>query len=200
MVSDIFRSIFVSTLVELFVLVISLLFRNHPGRMIMVLALGSFFSAMIGFGPTILPHPILGFGPSLVSPLTTSPDERKQVEAVVERFFDLRDAADRYLDDSNMDSILTGDALQAQRDSIQTLREQNCYWIFSNRKIDYLSFEMRSETDAIVEVLVRNKAELYCNGALDPGSYSVNDPKYARLALTQHEGRWYITSKTSQPK
>jgi len=125
---------------------------------------------------------------------TPTDDSRAAIQTTIERFFEIKTQALRTLDDSAFEAVLQGAALERVRNSLNTLRSKNCYWIFSNRIIQFNHWELVNPNYAVVYTRVREDANLYCNGRLDPGSYY--DPYNVRFELERINGRWFITNRT----
>lgn len=116
------------------------------------------------------------------------------IQATLERFAAIKTQATRNLDGSQYSTVLRGDALDYYVNAIDTLRNNNCYWIFGRRSIHVDSWQSVNANYAIVFATIQEDAQLYCNNRLDSGSY--NAPYRVRFNLERVNGRWYIVSRT----
>lgn len=116
------------------------------------------------------------------------------IQATLERFAAIKTQATRNLDGSQYSTVLRGDALAYYVNAIDTLRSNNCYWVFGRRSIHVDSWQSVNANYAIVFATIQEDAQLYCNNRLDPGSY--NAPYRVRFNLERVNGRWYIVSRT----
>ena len=82
--------------------------------------------------PTVLP--------TILDTAADSNDVQKTIEALIYRWYDIKTEADRKVNSANLNTVLRGDFLEHQLNVIKTLRDKNCYWIFSNRRIQFDSF------------------------------------------------------------
>lgn len=113
--------------------------------------------------------------------------------STVERFYTIRENANRFLDDSLLTEVLIGDALLAQEKTIETLKEKNCYWIYGYRNLKTISVEGQGTPTIRLDIQVSEDAALYCNGTYDLGSYTRDTVYVVNYVLVQINGRFYIT-------
>ena len=121
--------------------------------------------------------------------------ETDSVRQVIEQFYKVRDYSNRYLDDSTLESILVGKALEQQKNIIAKLREKNCYWIFKDRQLVFTNWQARGANGMSVDVSVIENADLYCNMKRDPGSYTSNDPYINHFVVDKYQNSWYISNR-----
>lgn len=111
------------------------------------------------------------------------------------RFYEVRTKADRSLDDSEWESISIGEALEQQIQVLQTLREKNCYWIFTNQKIQFDEWTVFGANSIEMYVTVREDADLYCNGKHDRGSYTSATPYRSGFRVERFSDKWFVTRR-----
>ncbi|MCB1797201.1 MAG: hypothetical protein KDJ70_22820, partial [Candidatus Competibacteraceae bacterium] len=91
--------------------------------------------------PTPTPTPIVRES----GPPKSSSSLRAEIELVLQRWDEIHHEVDRTLDPTDLPLVLTGDALAQQRKTLQSLRDNDCYWIFEDlapaevRAIDQIS-------------------------------------------------------------
>lgn len=110
-------------------------------------------------------------------------------------FYEIRTKADKSLDDSNLQSILMGEALEQQKQIMQTLRDKNCYWIFSNQHIRFDTWTVFSSNLIELNVTVTEDADLYCNGEKDRGSYNSDTPYRVGFRAERFSEHWFVTKR-----
>jgi hypothetical protein len=138
------------------------------------------------------PQPVIVITRAPVAVPTDNP--LPALQATLERFAAIKTQATRNLDGSQYSTVLRGSALDYYVNAIDTLRNNNCYWIFGRRSIHVDSWQSVNVNYAIVLATIQEDAQLYCNNQLDHGSYDA--PYRVRFDLERVNGRWYIVSRT----
>jgi hypothetical protein len=120
-------------------------------------------------------------------------DLRSDVRRLVERWDQVHYEADRYWDTGRLSSVLSGAALAEQRETVDWLQSNNCYW--ETRELmqpEITYFEVVGSRSVVVDVRKNWDMDLYCNGEKnddDDGYFTV------RYNIDQVDGQWYITEK-----
>lgn len=133
-----------------------------------------------------------------VRPTNSTLDEtgiQEIIQSLVYRWYDIKTKADREVSNTNLNSVLRGDFLEYQLGVIETLRNKNCYWIFSNRRIRFDTFRLHNNSYATIELTVWEDADLYCNGQHDPASWTRYEPYTMRYVAERINATWYLTEK-----
>lgn len=126
---------------------------------------------------------------------TIEPSLATQPPQAVERYYQVRTMSDRSLDDSELQTILLGEALEQQQTVLQTLRDTNCYWIFSNQQIQFDEWTVFSVNLIEMYVTVREDADLYCNGERDRGSYTTETLYRVGFNIERFSDQWFVTKR-----
>jgi len=136
--------------------------------------------------PTPIPTPT-------ITPIPVSIQE--QVKQVIEHWDEIHHQADRTLDISELDTVLTGNALQSQRRTIDTLRNNGCYWEFITlEKSKLLEWSEISSEEIDVKVRKHWDGKLYCGGILNEDE-SWNSLFVASYHLVYEGNQWLINQK-----
>jgi len=122
-------------------------------------------------------------------------EARNAIQAVIEEFAEIKAHALRYLDDSQLETVLAGDALDAQRSSLGWLRENNAYWDTTLHELIIDSVTFLDSSRATVLVTKVETGLLYIDGKLSERSSYTRDRYQVSYDLEFIEGRWYITHK-----
>jgi hypothetical protein len=102
-----------------------------------------------------------------VEPIGSPPDYadlKDDVRYLVERWDEVHYDADHNWDTSNLKSVLSGAALQEQRDTVEWLKSNNCYWeIYELMTPQITYFEKIGSRSLVVDVRKNWDMDLYCN-------------------------------------
>lgn len=120
-----------------------------------------------------------------------------EIENTIKRWDEIHHYADQTLDISGLDTVLTGNALEQQINTIRDLKEKNCQWSFTDLSpAKVVSRTILSETKVLVDVQKHWDAKLYCNNSLDPQS---SEKRFiAVYHLVKMNAGWRISSKDSR--
>jgi hypothetical protein len=117
-----------------------------------------------------------------------------EIEQVLRDWDLIHHESDRTLDPSAIPTVLTGAALTQQQQTLQKLRQGNCYWEFTDlAPSETLAYQPISANEAIVDVRKHWDGRLYCNGRFSERD-SFNDPFFIRYRLIRTDG-WRIAEK-----
>jgi len=122
-------------------------------------------------------------------------EARNAIEAVIEEFAEIKAHALRYLDDSQLETVLAGEALDAQRASLRWLRENDAYWGITLHELNIDSVTFLDSRHTRVLVTKVETGLLYIDGKLSERSSYTRDIYLVSYDLELIEGRWYITRK-----
>lgn len=142
--------------------------------------------------PTHTPIPTPSSTPTLIDPET---EARNAIQAVVEEFAEIKAYALRHLDDSQLETVLAGDALDAQRSSLTWLQENDAYWDITLHELVIDSVTLVNSTRASVLVTKVETGFLYVDGKLSEPSSYMRDTYQVSYDLEVIKGHWYITRK-----
>ncbi len=131
-----------------------------------------------------------------VGPIGAIPDYgdlRADIRNVIEKWDKAHYDADRYWDTSDLASVLSGAALQEQRETVKWLKSNNCYWeIYELMTPEITFFEEVGSRSLVVDVRKNWDMDLYCNGFKnddDDGYFTV------RYNIDWINSDWFITEK-----
>ncbi|MCC7164387.1 MAG: DUF4101 domain-containing protein [Anaerolineae bacterium] len=106
----------------------------------------------------------------------------------------IRARAAKSLDDSELGTVLAGNALEAQRDALALLSSEGCYWDFQMPKVTHWEISDLDTDSFDAYVNIRENAGLYCKGARDDRSYTPENTYYGiHLAFEHINGGWFIS-------
>ncbi len=120
---------------------------------------------------------------------------RDAIQTVIQQFAQIKAYALRYLDDSQLETVLAGDALDSQRASLEWLRQKNAYWDTRLHELVIDSVTLAGSTRASVSVTKVETGLLYIDGKLNERSSYTRDRYRVAYDLELIGGRWYITRK-----
>ena len=131
-----------------------------------------------------------------VEPIGSPPDYddlKGDIRYLIKRWDKAHYNADRYWDTSDLKSVLSGSALQEQRDAVDWLKSNNCYWeIYELMSPEITYLEAIGSQSLMVDVRKNWDMDLYCNGKKnndDDGYFTV------RYRIDKVNNDWYITEK-----
>jgi hypothetical protein len=131
-----------------------------------------------------------------VEPIGAPPDYddlQDDIKYLVERWDTAHYNADRHWDTSSLDSVLEGEALQEQRETVEWLQSNNCYWEIQELMTPEIIFlEFTDSRSLIVHVRKNWDMDLYCNDKKaddDDGYFTV------KYNIDNINDKWYITRK-----
>lgn len=126
-------------------------------------------------------------------PTSTPLVSRTEIEDLLDRWDEAHHQADRYWDTSQLNTVLYGDALTQQQETIRTLKNSNCYWVIRDLITPRISrFDIIDSNHLIVEVEKDWDMDKYCNGKKNGDD---DGPFTMRYNIERINGRWYITQK-----
>jgi len=122
-------------------------------------------------------------------------EARNAIEAVIKEFAEIKAHALLHLDDSQLETALAGEALDAQRSSVEWLQENNAYWDITLHDLVIDSVTFLDSSCARVLLTKVETGLLYLDGKLSERSSYTRDTYQVSYDLDLIEGRWYITRK-----
>ena len=124
-------------------------------------------------------------------PANTPSISRTDIEDLLERWDEVHHQADRNWDTSQLNTVLHGEALSEQRTTVNTLKDNNCYWVIQDLVTPRISrYDIVNSDYLIVEVDKSWDMDRYCNGRKNGDDY--NEPQ-----KLDHELRWIKLSSIS---
>ena len=120
-------------------------------------------------------------------------DLREDIRRLIERWDLIHHHADHYLETSELDTVLRGDALQDQINAIETLKRKNCYWnIYELIPPRIVRFDVINTKLLVVEVEKKWDMDLFCNNTkvLDKDGWFI-----AKYTIEKIDQQWFITKK-----
>jgi uncharacterized protein YraI len=143
--------------------------------------------------PTRTPTPEPADTPT---PPLSSADLPQDVVDLLYEWDRVHHASDFYLDASELPQVLTGPLLAEQTEDIQTLRDNNCYWEFTDQMTPKIvDWWQPGAGEFYVTQLKRWQGLLYCNGVLDEAT-SYDSTFYVTYRIVW-DGGWRIADRLS---
>jgi hypothetical protein len=118
----------------------------------------------------------------------------EEIDLVLRTWDEIHHYVDQHWDATPLPKVLTGSALTEQREVIRILQEKNCRWQFTDlAEPTLLERQEISATEVMVTMQKHWDANLYCNGALDRGSF--DEPFIVRYRILRTSDGWRIERK-----
>lgn len=117
-----------------------------------------------------------------------------EIEQVLRLWDKIHHRSDRTLDPSELPLILTGDALEQQRNTLKKLRDSDCYWVFTDLEPpEVLAIRELTAKEVLVDSRKHWDGNLYCRGDYIEKS-SFDDPFFIHYRMVFTD-RWRIAEK-----
>ncbi|MEM7536323.1 MAG: IMS domain-containing protein [Chloroflexota bacterium] len=120
---------------------------------------------------------------------------RNAIKRVVERWDTIHHQSNERSDASQLATVLTGTALEDQRNGIQYNLDRGCFWRFRDlAPSEIVKWRRLSATEITVDVEKHWDADYYCNGVLNQAA-SFDEPFTAHYLLVR-QSTWMIAEKS----
>ena len=117
-----------------------------------------------------------------------------EIENLLAEWDNLHHYVDNTWDTTSLSSVLTGEALEQQQETVDWLQAKNCRWSFVDlAPIEILEGEEISSDQVRVVVRKHWDADLLCNGRADPGSF--DEPFVVEYSIVVESDTWKIAKK-----